>query len=157
MPFTAAGVLFTDGVHVLAGYQPNKASISGFGGSRERGETIRQTAFRELLEELLEPEEIPATLLHTLVALYKKYPVTRKGTYRFLTLTFEDLLIILQEVRENNLVSTLYKSIPTTIAALLKKRMPTPASEVTTLMILPVKGAVDLDLDPHFAEDLLSI
>jgi hypothetical protein len=151
--FKAAGVLFTDGVHVLAGFQPNKASISGFGGSRERGETIRQTAFREVLEELLEPEAIPATLLQSLVTRYKKYPVTRKGTYRFLTLSFADLLHILQESKD--LKSTLYKSIPTTIAALLKKRIPTAASEVTTLMLLSVKEKVGLD--PHFAEDLLAL
>jgi hypothetical protein len=153
MPFSAAGVLFTDGVHVLAGFQPNKASISGFGGSRERGETIRQTAFREVLEELLEPEEIPASLLQTLVARYKEYPVTRKGSYRFLTLSFVDLLSILQESKD--LKSTLYKSIPRSMTALLKKRKPTPSTEVTTLMLLSGKES-DMDLDPHFAADLMA-
>jgi len=153
MPFSAAGVLFTDGVHVLAGFQPNKASISGFGGSRERGETIRQTAFREVLEELLEPEEIPASLLQTLVARYKEYPVTRKGSYRFLTLSFADLLFILQESKD--LKSTLYKSTPRSMTALLKKRKPTPSTEVTTLMLLSGKES-GIDLDPHFAADLMA-
>lgn len=153
--FEAAGILFTDGVHVLAGFQPGKAAISGFGGSREGNETIRQTAFREALEELLEPGEIPASLLQTLVTRTKKYPIIRKGSYRFLTLDFEDLLIILKEAAD--LKSQIYKSIPTTIAALLKKRTPTPASEVTELMLLPVKIADLSGLDPHFAKDLLSI
>jgi hypothetical protein len=156
--FEAAGILFTDGVHVLAGFQPGKAAISGFGGSREGSETIRQTAFREALEELLEPVEIPASLLQTLVTRTKEYPIIRKGSYRFLTLSFEDLLTILQEAKE--LKSQIYKSIPTTLVALLKKRKPTPSSEVTTLMLLPVKVTdldLDLDLDPYFAEDLLSI
>jgi hypothetical protein len=139
---------------VLAGFQPGKAAISGFGGSREGRETIRQTAFREALEELLEPDFLPAQLIQSLVTRYKKYPITRKGTYRFLTLHFEDLLIILQEATD--LKSQIYRSVPTTIATLLKKRNPTPSSEVTELMLLPVKAA-GLDLDPHFAEDLLSI
>jgi hypothetical protein len=158
--FKAAGILFTDGVHVLAGFQPGKAAISGFGGSREGSETIRQTAFREALEELLEPASIPISLLQSLVTHYKEYPITRKGTYRFLTLSFEDLLLILKEAKD--LKSQIYKSIPTTMAALLKKRTPTSSSEVTTLMLLPVTdlSGIDLsgmDLDPHFAEDLLSI
>ena len=153
--FEAAGILFTDGVHVLAGFQPGKAAISGFGGSREGNETIRQTAFREALEELLEPASISVHLLQSLVDRYKCHPVTRKGTYRFLTLDFEDLLIILKEAAD--LKSQIYKSIPTTIATLLKKRTPTPESEVTTLMLLPVKIADLSGLDPHFAEDLLSI
>ena len=160
--FEAAGILFTDRVHVLAGFQPGKAAISGFGGSREGSETIRQTAFREVLEELLEAEEFPASRVHSLVDRYNCHPITRIGTYRFLTLDFEDLLIILQEAA--NLKSRIYTSIPTTLPALLKKRIPTPDSEVTELMLLPVKATdlsgMDLsgmDLDPHFAEDLLSI
>ena len=153
--FEAAGILFTDGVHVLAGFQPGKAAISGFGGSREGNETIRQTAFREALEELLEPASLSVQLLQSLVDRYKCHPITRKGSYRFLTLDFEDLLAILQEAVD--LKSQIYKSIPTTIAALLKKRTPTPASEVTELMLLPISTTLDLDIDPHFAEDLLSI
>ena len=150
--FSAAGVLFIDGVRVLAGFQPSKNAISGFGGSREGRETIRQTAFREALEELLEPEVIPASLLQSLVARYKEYSVTRKGTYRFLTLTFEDLLQILHEAKAADLKSQLYKSIPTTITALINKRNPTPTSEVTTLMLIP--RSTTKGLDPYFLEDL---
>ena len=159
--FKAAGVLFTDGIHVLAGFQPGKNAISGIGGSREGSETIRQTAFREAIEELLEPVSDVKFIVQSLVDRYKCHPVIRKGTYRFLVLSFMDLLHILQEAKAVGLKSQIYKTVPTTIAALLKKRKPTPTSEVTTLMLLPVKVTdLDLsgiDLDPHFAEDLLSI
>jgi hypothetical protein len=150
--FEAAGILFTDGPHVLAGFQPGKAAISGFGGSREGSETIRQTAFREALEELLEPVVLEAPLIQSLVTHYKEYPVTRKGSYRFLTLRFEDLLQILQEAAASKIQSQIYKSIPTTMNALLNKRKPIPSSEVTTLMLIP--RSTTKGLDPYFLEDL---
>jgi len=155
--FRAAGILFTDGVHVLAGYQPSKASISGFGGSRERGESIRQTAIREAIEELLEPSSDIQFLLQVLVIRYKESPAVRKGSYRFLILSFEDLLRMLQEAKAAGIKSTLYKSIPTTIAALLNKRTPTLLSEVTELMLLPAKTTGLSGLDPQFAEDIASV
>jgi len=155
--FKAAGILFTDGVHVLAGFQPGKNAISGIGGSREGSETIRHTALREALEELLEPVVTPLHLIQSLVDRYKCHPVIRKGTYRFLTLDFEDLLHILQEAKAVDLKSQIYKTVPTKMAALLNKRKPTPSSEVTTLMLLPVKATDLSGIDPHFAEDLLSI
>ena len=50
--FMGAGCIFTNGTHVLAGFQPNKKSpaISGFGGKRHGTETFTQTALRETLE-----------------------------------------------------------------------------------------------------------
>ena len=49
-----AGCLFTNGIHVLAGYQPNKhfPSINGIGGKPEEGEDPLVTALREFLEEV---------------------------------------------------------------------------------------------------------
>ena len=49
-----AGCLFTNGIHVLAGYQPNKQfpSINGIGGKPEEGEETLVTALREFLEEI---------------------------------------------------------------------------------------------------------
>ena len=154
--FKAAGVLFTDRIHVLAGFQPGKGAVSGFGGSREGCETIRQTAFREVLEELLEPISDLRPFIAALCDRYKDHPITRKEAYRFLTLTLEDLLCILKEAKEIDLKSNIYKSIPTTIAALIQKRKPLASSEVTTIMLLPVQEA-GVDLEPHFAEDIASL
>ena len=66
MDYNSAGIIFTDGTHVIAGYQKNKF-FSGIGGGREPSELdAKFTAIREMLEELfgfeminqnLEPEE----------------------------------------------------------------------------------------------------
>jgi len=156
-PFKAAGILFTDGTRVMAGFQPDKAAYSGFGGSREHKETIRETAFREALEELLEPQDSIMHLVASLKERFKNHAVTRKGTYRFLTLNFDELLDILKEAKAIDLKSQIYKSIPTTIAALLTKRLPLPTSEVHDLILLPAKSTVTIPLDPYFAEDLATV
>lgn len=155
--FKAAGVLFTDGVNVLAGFQPGKNAISGFGGSREGRETIRQTAFREAVEELLEPALLPTQLIQSLVDRYKAHPVTRKGTYRFLTLSFEDLVTVLQEANAADLQSQIYTTIPTTMAALIRKRKPLPSTEVSRLTIVSVHEPTFEGLDEHFAADLQTL
>jgi hypothetical protein len=56
----AAGIVFTNGTHILAGYQPRKKNphISGLGGSKQKDESYMQTAWRETLEELFELKDI---------------------------------------------------------------------------------------------------
>ncbi len=153
-PFKAAGILFTDGSRVMAGFQPDKAAYSGFGGSREHKETIRETAFREALEELLEPQDSIIHLVASLKERYKSHTVIRKGTYRFLTLSFHELTDILKEAKAVDLKSQIYKLIPVTIESLLTKRQPLSTSEVHDLILLPTQGTVTVPLDPYFAEDL---
>lgn len=154
-PFKAAGILFTDSTHVIAGFQPGKSAYSGFGGSREARETIRETAFREALEELLEPEGSIQPLVNSLKERYKSYTVIRKGSYRFLILSFNELLDILKEAKAIDLKSQIYKSIPTTIAAFLTKRQPKPTTEVHELILLSVTAtATIIPLDPNLKKDL---
>jgi len=162
--FQAAGVLFTDGTQVLAGFQPLKEepSISGFGGSREGKETIRETAFRELLEELFEPEPTfdIKPLIRVLKERYKKDPIVKKSSYRFLILPFRELTAILALVKAIGLRSQVYTTIPTTIADLIKKRVPLPTSEISTLHLLSrstTTGPKGESIDPYFLEDLQSI
>ena len=47
-----AGIVFKSETHVLMGYQPDKAMISGIGGKPLDLEPMIQTAFREAIEEL---------------------------------------------------------------------------------------------------------
>jgi hypothetical protein len=159
--FQAAGVLFTDGTDVLAGFQPLKEepSISGFGGSREGKETIRETAFRELLEELFEPEPTfdIKPLIRVLKERYKKDPIVKKSSYRFLILPFRELTAILSLVKAIDLRSQVYTTIPTTITNLIKKRRPLPTSEISTLHLLSRSASYGESIDPHFLEDLQSI
>jgi hypothetical protein len=162
--FTAAGVLFTDGTQVLAGFQPLKEepSISGFGGSREGKETIRETAFREVLEELFDPEPTfdIKPLIRVLKERYKKDPIIKKSSYRFLILPFRELTAILALAKAIGMRSQVYTTIPTTAADLIKKRRPLPTSEISTLMLLSrtaTTGSKGEAIDPHFLEDLQSI
>jgi hypothetical protein len=159
--FAAAGILFTNGTQVLAGFQPLKEepSISGFGGCREGRETIRETAFRELLEELFDPD--PSfdikPLINVLKERYKKDPIIKKGSYRFLILSFRELTAILTLVKAIGLRSQVYTTIPTTIADLIKGRRPLPTSEISTLHLLSRSAPYGVAIDPHFLEDLQSI
>jgi len=159
--FQAAGVLFTDGTHVLAGFQPLKEepSISGFGGSREGKETIRETAFRELLEELFDPEPTfdIKPLIRVLKERYKKDPIIKKSTYRFLILPFRELTAILALVKAIGMRSQVYTAIPTTAADLIKNRVPLPTSEISTLHLVSRLAPYGFAIDPHFLEDLQSI
>ena len=166
--FQAAGVLFTDGSDVLAGFQPLKESpsISGFGGTREGRETIRETAFREVLEELFDPNPNPdptfdiKPLIRLLKERYKKDPIIRKGSYRFLILPFRELTAILALVKAIGLPSQVYTTIPSTIADLLKRRKPLPTSEISALHLLSrtaTTGPNGEPIDPYFLEDLQSI
>ena len=159
--FQAAGVLFTDGTQVLAGFQPLKEepSISGFGGCREGKETIRETAFRELLEELFDPEPTfdIKPLIRVLKERYKKDPIIKKSTYRFLILPFRELTAILALVKAIGLRSQVYTAIPTTVADLIKRRRPLPTSEISTLHLLSRSAPYGFAIDRHFLEDLQSI
>ena len=83
--------------------------------------------------------------------------MTRKGTYRFLTLSFEDLLILLQEATAADLKSQIYTTIPTTMAALIRKRKPLPSTEVSRLTIVSVHEPTFEGLDEHFAADLQTL
>lgn len=56
--YNSAGVIFTDGKHVLTGYQKN-SFFSGIGGGREQFDLdAKFTAIREMLEELFGFDEI---------------------------------------------------------------------------------------------------
>ena len=162
--FQAAGVLFTDGSDVLAGFQPLKEfpSISGFGGTREGRETIRETAFREVLEELFDPDPTfdIKPLIRLLKERYKEDPIIRKSSYRFLILPFRELTAILALVKAIGLRSQVYTTIPTTVSHLIKKRKPLPTSEISTLMLLSRMATTESKgepIDPYFLEDISSI
>ena len=122
--FTAAGVFITDGRHVLAGYQPARGAITGFGGKRETGEEPLQTAWRELFEELL-GIEAPTSL--------PNWKLLYSGTYVLYTCSFAELESLLELAIE----SPFYTSgSPRTIADLLLKR--SDGTEITDLALLPL-------------------
>lgn len=162
--FKAAGVAFTNGVHVLAGYQPHKKhpSISGIGGSRERGENYMQTALRECVEELFEPSSIPKSLL-TKLARIAPQKVIQTGSYINAIYTFDDLQTMLTLMKRLGLRSPLYEIFPKTLMDLIMKRTPSPTptptktAEISHLALLPVVAqTAETFMDPHFVADMSS-
>ena len=162
--FKAAGVAFTNGVHVLAGYQPHKKhpSISGIGGSREPGESYMQTALRECVEELFEPTSIPKALLPKLTEIAPQ-KVIQSGSYINAIYSFDDLHAMLKVMKRQGLRSPLYETFPKNLTELIMNRIPTgalsgdKAAEISHLALLPViPQAADTLIDPYFAADMPS-
>jgi hypothetical protein len=139
----AAGYFFTNGVHVLAGYQPkgSKSIISGIGGKIENDEKWQQTAVREVFEELLGIEVpegfVPPEAIRSI----------KSGPYIFAIATFEDLEVFLRAAT----LSPFYEEMPTNISDLILKRI-NNHQEVQQLVLLPVNS--ELVLDPDFLKDM---
>lgn len=141
--YFAAGCAFTNGFHVLAGYQPLKKrpGITGIGGHRESTEFYHTTAFRETIEELFGVSEsrIPPSLIPT---LRKKLPPRRilnKEGYITLVYNFKDLEVFLKVCKSKGLRSSLFPDgIPQTLNGLIFDRIYDTEAEVRTLCLLPV-------------------
>lgn len=162
--FKAAGVAFTNGIHVLAGYQPHKKhpSISGIGGSREPGEFYMQTALRECVEELFEPTSIPKSLLPKLAQIAPQ-KVIQSGSYINAIYSFEDLQAMLSIMMRLGLRSLLYEKFPKNLTELIMNRVTTAtgalssdkAAEISHLALLPVVvQAAETFMDPYFVADM---
>jgi len=160
--YKAAGCLFTDGVRVLAGYQPNKKSpfISGIGGSKKAGESYVETALRETMEELFGLTKYPSTMLDELKMIEPKN-ICQNFDYVNLIYSFEDLgkfLLVLSKYKKE-LKSTVYKSIPTTLSSLLLDRVFDKSSEISHIVLLPLvehNPAMPF-VDPLFLKDMALI
>jgi len=145
-----AGCLFTNGTHVLAGYQ--KSSINGIGGKAEDGEEPQTTALREMLEEIFgisfDIEKIRITP--------KK--IIMKHDYSIFVYSFDDLEAMCGVLRLCGVESPMYSEIPSNIWDLIVKRRPVE-SEVKALCLLPV---IDQPrhipfVEPYFTSDIRAL
>lgn len=164
--FTAAGVAFTDGQCILAGYQPKKKKpfLSGIGGGRDEGETFTMTAIREMIEELYEVSEIPkktyAPIYKELVERVIPNKIIQSGKYIMLVYTFKDLEQILKIAKRHGLTSPLYDKMPTTLMELIFTRKSYYGAdkipEISHFAILPVvrHPTEHPFVDPYFIEDM---
>jgi hypothetical protein len=157
--YKGAGCLFTDGVRVLAGYQPNKKSpfISGIGGSKKAGETYFDTALRETMEELFGLTKYPVKMIDELKMIEPKN-VYQNLDYVNLVYSFEDLdlfLLVLNKYKKD-LKSTLYKTVPFTLNSLLLDRVYDKGAEISQLVLLPlvVHNPSTPFVDPLFLKDM---
>lgn len=135
-----AGCEFTDGNHILAGYQPHKdrPCISGIGGHAEKEETYLQVAYRETIEEIFHVSTIPVGLIDNLIRKMAPRSIRIKKGYVILRFTFEDLEKMLKLCRQANLQSPLYKKLPRNLMEVIQQRIFHKEAELSTLCLLPV-------------------
>lgn len=151
--FEAAGCLFTDGTHVMAGYQPKRGTklISGFGGGRKPGETYFDTAMREVLEELLEIKPSEA-LLDALNLQFQPSKVLINGPYIILQYSLADIDTLLDIVSQHYSHSPIYSNMPFGLSELIFKRKYLKGMEVQSILILPLVN--DFLVDGNFRKDI---
>jgi len=155
--YKAAGTVFTDNRHMLAGYQPYKRKpfISGIGGKKEEGETYMQTALRETLDELFEVEAASELILKIKKEIRPK-KVVKNGSYVFVVYDFKDLEKLLGILRYHRIKSKLYDTFPKTLMELIMTRKNTESSEISGLALLPLveHNSSNPFVDPHLISDM---
>jgi len=152
-----AGCLFTNGIHVLAGYQPNKQfpSINGIGGKPEEGEEPVVTALREFLEEVFGIYDCVKGVagLRTVVPRH----ILEQKRYVTYIYDFNDLVKMLEIVSGLGVSSPLYEEIPRSLIELLFTRLPVK-SEISHLCLIPlVQHGTHSFVEPYFLRDLSKV
>lgn len=135
---SAAGPIFTDGRHALAGYQPSKSCITGIGGKAIEGEVAIMTAMREFIEEIYccaAPDLLVAQLA---VAVSPQRRFIVAGDYQLLEYSFADLEVMLTLVASAELESPAYSRMPCTLIELILWRAVPEGSEVGVLALVPL-------------------
>ncbi len=157
--FMGAGCVFTDGHHILAGYQPHKKypCISGIGGHTEEGESYLQTAYRETIEELFDVFALPDGLIDTLIRKMAPKQISIKKGYVLVQFTFQDLEKFLKLCRKAGLQSPLYSKLPKNLFQVIQRRAYTETSEISALCLLPIvkhTGKHGSFVHPAFVSDI---
>jgi hypothetical protein len=156
--FSAAGILFTNGKHVLAGYQPHKEvpKLSGIGGLREGDEHYMTTALRETLEELFGFAFMEDSLLAKLERKLPPVAVLQNENYVLVIMTFEQLERLLRIVKKGGPHQYLYEKFPETVADLVFQRKTTTTAEIQSFAVLPLidYSALPGGIDTDFQTDL---
>ena len=153
MEYTAAGCLFVNGTHALAGYQPGKTvpCISGIGGKREeRDSGVMETALREMLEEVLGIYD-SARFMGALAGV-EYITMIRGRNYVNIVYSFIALEKILGIMQAAGVQSPYYKVFPLTLNELIFSRE-AGGAEIVHFAVLPL--VPDLPwVDPYFVKDL---
>ena len=145
-----AGCLFTNGTHVLAGYQ---GTINGIGGKAEEGEEPQATALRETLEEIFGIYDFDIEKVRL-----PPQKIIVKNDYNIFVYTFDDLESICSILKWSGVKSPMYSEIPTTVWDLIVKRLPIE-SEVRALCLLPVVNHPRHMpfVEPYFISDIRAL
>lgn len=152
----AAGCLFTDGKHVLAGFQEKngKLVISGFGGKiEETDECSIDAAIRETLEELFHIQNVSKDLIRHLMIHYIPRNYFKNGDYQVYVYDFMDLSDFIHISIGFRIESPLYDVSPKCLEDLILRRKIIEGAEIKQLVLLPVSS--NLEICPYFQSDLI--
>lgn len=150
---TAAGVLFLrHNYDTVMGFTPKHAHYSGFGGTKEEGESILTTALREAVEELygISPDE---ELLDELVDRFAENPRYERDGYLFILIWFDEYPEFADIVRFYTRRTPFYDRFPKTIKSLVRKRKSVENMEITHLIVGTPMAQYDHPVDPNFIAD----
>jgi hypothetical protein len=132
-----AGIVFKSETHVLMGYQPHKAMISGIGGKPFELEPLIHTAFREAIEELFGVKPT-YWLVVRLAELFKHARTVQNGEYTMFILSFDELTRFMNYVQASVQTSPYYAKFPQSVHDLLLCRRAPADAEVTHLALIPL-------------------
>lgn len=148
-----AGILFTDGKLVLAGYKPYKGYITGIGGKVKEHEQLFHCAVRETLEELFGWTTIHPEIITVSMERLECIRETHYKGYTQFHCSFESLRLLLVFLSMFMQVkSPYYTAFPFTIDELLFNRIAPEGAEIAQLALLPYVS--ELRIANHFANDL---
>lgn len=138
--YSGAGCIFTDGIHMLGGWQPRKRNpgCTGIGGSKLPSETFLTTAYRETVEELLHINSIPTEVLDSLKRCLVPTKILESNGYVSVILNFEDLECFLRVCKRCGLQSPAYTKFPLNLFSLIRNRKVLDTTEIEILGLFPV-------------------
>ena len=152
----AAGILFTDGIKVLAGYHPSLHTWSGIGGKMEDEETPQQAAIRECCEEVfgLKPD---TELLREMAVTFSLGEPTMMGDYALFRAEFTLLLTISDALEKNGYTCQFYPTFPKNLSSLIEARNVPETAEVQALTFIRIEEleAARESMAPEFYKDIL--
>ena len=145
----AAGCLFIQGDYVLTGYNPAYNIWSGIGGKLEPGESARNAAYRETIEEIFgfSPSQ---EILNDCESAFQKLPLTVRYNYGVIKISFDLYVHLSYILRAHNCVSPFYNKIPDSFEEILTERKKIENAEITELKVINYKEPC-----PDISTDLL--
>jgi len=150
-----AGIMFTDGTKVLAGFNRHTGRITGIGGKIKTGETPCRAAVREAIEELFEFNFIPKELLEQVYSALEFSTIIGSKYYSLFPMSFDKLEKILNLAEHSSarysLHSKVYDKFPLTIKDLIHDRKIHKHAELEMLMLLPC----EIKISSCFKEDIV--
>jgi len=130
-----AGCLFIQNQFVLVGYTPKIKKWSGIGGKIQGNESLRETAIREMLEELF--GLIPSQkLIQDCDKILSKAKLVVSDSYGILPISFDMYNLIPLVLLSNKYISPYYKSLPMNFIDLINERLPQENAEITELKVI---------------------